>query len=79
MAKKQEECCAQILKRLDKLDDILAQLKNLQGENDKLRGEVGDLRNQQNMLKDQVAGLPKPLSEQQTRSIAHTEAMGAVD
>ena len=28
--KKQEECCQQILKRLDKLDDILASLKNLQ-------------------------------------------------
>ncbi len=79
MAKKQEECCAQILKRLDKLDDILAQLKNLQGENDKLRGEVGDLRNQQNALKDQVNGLPKPLSASQTQEIAHTEAIGAVD
>src|SRR6266700_888454 len=56
--KKQEECCAQILKRLDKLDDILAGLKNLQGENDKLRSELGDLRNQQNALRDQISGLP---------------------
>ncbi|MCX6630735.1 MAG: OmpA family protein, partial [Candidatus Solibacter sp.] len=78
-AKKQEECCAQILKRLDKLDDILAQLKNLQGENVKLRSEVGDLRNQQNALKDQVNNLPKPLSASQTQDIAHTEAVGAVD
>src|SRR6478672_3892753 len=78
-AKRQEECCAQILKRLDKLDDILAQLKNLQGENDKLRGEVGDLRNQQNALKDQVAAMPKPLTASQTQDIAHTEATGAVD
>ncbi len=77
--KKQEECCAQILKRLDKLDDILAALKNLQGENDKLQGELNDLRNQHNMLRDQVAALPKPLSEQQTQNIAHTEAIGAVD
>src|SRR5262249_22935361 len=29
MAKKQQECCDQILKKLDKLDDILAALKNL--------------------------------------------------
>src|ERR1019366_8748087 len=36
MATKQEECCDKILKKLDKLDDILAQLKNLQGENDKM-------------------------------------------
>ncbi len=79
MAKKQEECCDQILKRLDKLDDILAQLKNLQGDNDKLRGEMGDLRNQQNALKDQVNAMPKPLSASQTQDIAHTEAIGAVD
>jgi len=77
--KKQQDCCEQILKRLDKLDDILAALKNLQGENDKLNTELNDLRNQHNMLRDQVAGLPKPLSEQQTQNIAHTEAMGAVD
>src|ERR1051325_259015 len=75
--KKQEECCAQILKRLDKLDDILAALKNLQGENDKLKTEMADLRNQHNMLRDQVAGLSKPLTEQQTQNIAHTEAEGA--
>ena len=36
--KRQEECCAQILKRLDRLDDILAALKNLQGENDQAAG-----------------------------------------
>src|SRR4051794_40891442 len=79
LAKKQQECCDAILKKLDKLDDILAQLKNLQGENDKLRTEVGDLRNQHNALRDQVAGLPKPLTSSQTQDIAHTEAIGAVD
>jgi hypothetical protein len=79
MAKKQQECCDAILKKLDKLDDILASLKNLQGENDKLRAQVDDLRNQHNALKDQVAGLPKPLNKSETQDIAHTEAMGALD
>jgi hypothetical protein len=79
MAKKQQECCDAILKKLDKLDDILAQLKNLQGENDKLRAQVDDLRNQHNALRDQVAAMPKPLTSAQTQDIAHTEAMGAVD
>jgi hypothetical protein len=79
MAKKQQECCDQILKKLDKLDDILAALKNLQGENDKLRAELNDQRNQLNTLKDQVNGLPKPLTATQTQNIAHTEAQGAVD
>src|SRR5262249_44718844 len=77
--KRQQECCDQILKRLDKLDDILAALKNVQGENDKLRADLNDLRNQHNALRDQINGLPKPLSEQQTQNIAHTEAMGALD
>jgi hypothetical protein len=79
MLKKQEECCSQILKRLDRLDDILAAVKDLRGENDKLQAQLNDLRNQHNQLRDQVAGLPKPLSEQQTTNIAHTEAIGAVD
>lgn len=77
--KKQEECCQQILKRLDRLDDILAALKNLQGENDKLQSQINDLRNQHNALRDQVAALPKPLTQQETQNIAHTEAQGAVD
>jgi len=70
MAKQQADCCAQILKRLDKLDDILAALKNLQGENDRLKTEVADLRNQQNALKDQVSGQAKPLTESQAQAAA---------
>jgi len=79
LAKKQQECCDAILKRLDKLDDILAALKNLQGENAKLAGELNDLRNQHNMLRDQVNGLPKPLSSQETTKIANDAATGALD
>jgi uncharacterized cupredoxin-like copper-binding protein len=75
--KKQQECCEQILKRLDKLDDILAALKNLQGENDQLKGQIADTRNQLNTLRDQVNGLPKPLSGEQTTTIARTEAQNA--
>jgi len=63
LMKQQQDCCSQILKRLDKLDDILAALKNLQGENDRLRTELGDLRNQQNALRDQVSNLPKSAPE----------------
>jgi OmpA family len=77
MAKKQQDCCDQILKRLDKLDDILAALKNLQGENERLKNEVGDLRNQQNALKDQVNGLPKAVTEPQARAIADNAAGSA--
>jgi uncharacterized cupredoxin-like copper-binding protein len=74
MAKKQQDCCDQILKRLDKLDDILAALKNLQGENERLKTELGDLRNQQNALKDQVNNMPKPVTEAQAQKIADAGA-----
>ena len=79
MAKKQQDCCDQILKRLDKLDDILAGMKAMQGENANLKAQLDDLRNQHNALKDQVAALPKPLNASQTQDIAHTEAIGAID
>jgi len=79
LMKKQQECCEQILKRLDKLDDILAQLKALQGDNERLRNEVADQRNQLNSLRDQVNALPRPLNAQQTQEIAHKEAQGALD
>ena len=66
MLKQQADCCAQILKRLDKLDDILAAIKTLQGDNDRLKTELADLRNKQNQLENEVNGLPKPLTEGQT-------------
>lgn len=68
MAKKQQECCDAILKRLDRLDDILAAIKSLQGDNDRLKTEVADLRNQENALKDQVAGM-HPVTEPQAQAI----------
>ena len=60
LGKKQQECCDAILKRLDKLDDILAALKALQGENAALKGELADQRNQINTLRDRIENPPKP-------------------
>jgi hypothetical protein len=73
------DCCNNILRRLDKLDEILAAVKALQGDNDKLRGELADLQKDHNALKDQLAGIPKPLTEQQTQTIANNAATGALD
>jgi len=53
------DCCNDVRRQLDKLDDILSALKNLQGENQKLRDELADLKNQQNNIRDQVIGLPR--------------------
>jgi hypothetical protein len=77
MAKKQQECCDAILKRLDKLDDILAAVKALQGENAALKGELADQRNQLNTLHDQLTGAPKAAAE--PAMTAPKEATNAVD
>ena len=69
LAKQNADCCAQILKRLDKLDDIMAALKGLQGENDRLKSELADQRNQLNGLKDQLNGMPKAITEPQAQAM----------
>ncbi len=78
LLQKNADCCAQILKRLDKLDDIMAAINALKGENDSLRSALADLRNQENALKDQVNGI-HPLSSQQTTDIANNAANNAAN
>ena len=36
-------------------------MKALQGDNDRLKTELADLRNKENQLENEVNGLPKPL------------------
>jgi len=60
LASKQEDCCQAILKKLDKLDEILALLKNLKDENDRLKRDVADLKQAQAGIRKEVAELPKP-------------------
>jgi OmpA family/PKD domain len=43
--KRLEDCCNQILKKLDKLDDILAAIRDLKAENDRLKSDVAALKN----------------------------------
>ena len=38
------DCCSEVLKRLDKLDEIERMLKDLADQNAALRKEVGDLK-----------------------------------
>jgi len=78
LAKQQADCCTQILKRLDKLDDILAALKGLQGDNDRLKSELADTRNQLNSLKDQVNGM-HPITEPQAQSMINAAEPAIAD
>ncbi len=62
IARKQEDCCNTILKKLDKLDEILALMRDLKGENERLKQDVADLRAAQSSLKKdvgQIASAPK--------------------
>jgi hypothetical protein len=79
LLKKQEECCNNILKRLDKLDDILTALRDLKGENDRLKGQVAELQGQEKALEDKVNGMPKPLSKDETTAIAEKAGTDALN
>lgn len=56
LMRKQEECCSEILRRLDKLDDILAAITGLKNENDKLRSELDQVKGSQDDLARRLAG-----------------------
>ncbi len=56
LMRKQEECCSEILRRLDKLDDILAAINGLKNENDKLRNELDRVKSSQDEMARQLSG-----------------------
>jgi len=66
------DCCDDILKRLDKLDDIARMMQQLMDQNGNLRRDLDALKNAQAATQSQQAALqnqPKPLNEQQTGDI----------
>ncbi len=67
--KSMQDCCDEILKRLDKLDEIARMLRDLADQNAGLRKEVDNLKQQQAALQSQVNGQPKPLTEEQTAKV----------
>ena len=73
---KMQQCCDEILKRLDRLDEIAKMLKDMADQNASLRKEVDDLKAQQaasqSALQSQINALPKPLSEEQTSQLVDT-------
>src|SRR5258706_3744544 len=71
--KKLEDCCNAILKKLDKLDDILAAIRDLKAENDRLKSDVAALKQGEARTQKEVAELPKPLSAEETTRIAKAE------
>ena len=75
-----KDCCDDILKRLDKLDDIARMLQQLVDQNKALQGQVDDLKKAQAALENQQKGLqgkveeqPKPLTEAQTAEVVNKQ------
>jgi hypothetical protein len=74
-----QDCCGDILKRLDKLDDIAKALQQLVDQNAALRKEVDNLKNQQAALENKVGGMPRPLTEQETGQVVEKKLEAARD
>ena len=72
-----QDCCGDILKRLDKLDDIAKALQQLVDQNAALRKELDNLKNQQSALENRVGGMPKPLTEQETGQVVEKQLEAA--
>lgn len=79
LADAQKKCCDDILKRLDKLDEIADMLRKLAGENDALRKEIADVRKAQADLESFVKGQPKPLTAAETASIVDTRTAEQIE
>ena len=64
MQAKSEQCCTDILSRLNKLDDILKSLRDLSQQNGDLRKELDGLKSGQSNQGNALANLGKTLDEQ---------------
>jgi hypothetical protein len=82
--KPNRDCCDDILKRLDKLDDIARMMQQLMDQNANLRKDLDAVKNaqaaagnQQAALQGQLNNQPKPLTEQQTGEIVEKKLEAA--
>ncbi len=67
------DCCDEILKRLDRLDEIAKMLRDMADQNAGLRKELDNLKQQQAALQSQINSAPKPLTEDQTAKVVDTQ------
>ncbi|MCS7026151.1 MAG: OmpA family protein [Bryobacteraceae bacterium] len=72
------DCCADILKRLDTLADIVNGLRQLRQESGALRDHVDNLQKKQDQLRELLQSQPKPLSLQETQTAAEKGASRAI-
>jgi len=72
------DCCSEVLRRLDKLDDIAKMLKDLTDQNADLRRQLDQLKQQQQVLESKVnqppptaPSAPAPSAEQTATAVAN--------
>lgn len=75
----QQKCCDEILKRLDRLDQIADLLQKLAGDNAGLRKELADLRSAHDALDQYVKAQPKPLTKSETTEIVDTRTAEQIE
>jgi hypothetical protein len=79
IAHKQEQCCESILKKLDKLDEILALLRRLSQENEQLKQDVARLQQAQAGVEKKVQELPPPPQRQELARMMEETAQKAIE
>ena len=52
-----QDCCDDVLKRLDKLDEIMKMLRDLKDQNAALKGDLDGLKRQHQTILDKLAGI----------------------
>jgi hypothetical protein len=75
----QRKCCEEILKRLDRLDEIANMLRKMTDENAALRNDLAGLRKAHDALDQYVKGLPKPLTAAETTQIVDTRTAEQIE
>ncbi len=75
----QKKCCDDILKKLDKLDEIADMLRGMKSENDALKQELANLKKAQSDLDAYVKAQPKPLTSSETASIVDTRTAEQIE
>lgn len=75
----QQKCCDEILKRLDRLDQIANLLQKMVGDNEQLRSELGNLRKAHDALDQYVKAQPKPLTAAETSQIVDTRTAEQIE
>ncbi|MBI4908822.1 MAG: OmpA family protein [Acidobacteria bacterium] len=74
LQKAMEDCCSEILKRMDTLAEILKALEQLRRQNSSLKDDMDKMRQEHDQLKNLLASQPKPLTASETAAVTEKSA-----